>query len=47
MLGTEEPVTGKLWDNVKCTNICIVGASEAEEEKGKIFEKIRAENSLT
>ena len=28
-----------LWDNVKCTNICIIGVPE-EEEKGKGPEKI-------
>ena len=36
-----------LWDNVKCTNICIIGVPE-EEEKGKgpekIFEEIIVEN---
>ena len=36
-----------LWDNVKCTNIRIIGVPEGEErEKGpdKIFEEILAEN---
>ena len=35
-----------LWDNVKCTNIRIIGVWEEEEEKGpeKIFEEISAEN---
>ena len=36
-----------LWDNIKCTNICIIGASEVEErEKGleKIFEDIIVKN---
>ena len=36
-----------LWDNIKCTNICIRGVPEAEErEKGpeKIFEEIIVEN---
>ena len=31
-----------LWDNIKCTNICIIGVPEGEEkEKGpeKIFEE--------
>ena len=35
-----------LWDNVKCTNIHIIGVPEEEEkEKGpeKIFEKITVE----
>ena len=39
----------KLWDNVKCTNICIIGVPEGEErEKGteKVFEEIIAENFL-
>ena len=34
-----------LWDNIKCTNICIIGVPEGEErEKGpeKIFEEIVA-----
>ena len=37
----------ELWDNVKCTNMCIIGVPEGEErEKGteKIFEEIIAEN---
>ena len=36
-----------LWDNVKCTNICIIGVPEGEErEKGpeKILEEIIVEN---
>ena len=36
------------WDNIKCTNICIIGVPEGEErEKGleKIFEEIIVENS--
>ena len=35
-----------LWDNVKCTNIRIIGVWEEEGEKGpeKIFEEITAEN---
>ena len=28
-----------LWDNIKCTNIPIIGAPEAEEKK-KVYEKI-------
>ena len=35
-----------LWDNIKCTNICIIGVPEGEErEKGpeKIFEEIIVE----
>ena len=38
-----------LGDNIKCTNICIMGVPEGEErEKGpeKIFEEIIAENFL-
>ena len=36
-----------LWDNVKCTNIRIIGAPEEEEKKKgteKIFEEIIVEN---
>ena len=35
-----------LWDNIKCTNICIIGVPGEERKKGpeKIFEEIRAEN---
>ena len=36
-----------LWDNIKCTNICIIGVPEGKErEKGpeKIFEEIIAKN---
>ena len=36
-----------LWDNIKCTNICIIGVPEGEKrEKGpkKIFEEIKIKN---
>ena len=36
-----------LWDNIKCTNICIIGVPEGEErEKGpeKMFEVIMVKN---
>ena len=39
-----------LWDNIKCTNIRIIGVPEEEEEEekkkgyGKIFEEIIVEN---
>ena len=35
-----------LWDNIKCTNISIIGITEEEREKGpeKIFEEIIAKN---
>ena len=39
-----------LWDNIKCTNIRIIGVPEEKEKKKgseKIFEEIRVENSLT
>ena len=46
-LKTNEESLRELWDNVKCTNICIIGVPEGEErEKGteKIFQEIIAEN---
>ena len=35
-----------LWDNIKCTNIQIIGVSEEEKKKGyeKNFEEIIVEN---
>ena len=35
-----------LWDNIKCTNILIIGVPEEEKKKGyeKIFEEIIVEN---
>ena len=35
-----------LWDNIKCTNISIIGITEEEREKGpeKIFEEVIAKN---
>ena len=36
-----------LWDNIKCTNIRIIGVPEEEEKKNgtaKIFEEIIVEN---
>ena len=35
-----------LWENIKCTNICIIEVSGGEREKGpeKIVEEIVAEN---
>ena len=38
MKKTEESLRD-LWDNIKCTNIRIIGVSE-EEEKNKRYEKI-------
>ena len=38
-----------LWDNIKCTNIRIIGVPEEEEKKKgteKIFEEIIVENFL-
>ena len=46
-LKTNEQSLRELWDNVKHTNIRIIGVPEGEEsEKGpeKILEDIRAEN---
>ena len=36
-----------LWDNFKCSNICIIGVPEGEKEElqiGNLFEKIMKEN---
>ena len=36
-----------VWDNIKCTNILIIGVPEEEERKNryeKIFEEILVEN---
>ena len=41
-----EDILRDLWDNIKCTNICILGVPEGEErekESKKIFEEIIAE----
>ena len=46
-LKTNEESLRELWDNVKCTNIRIVGVPEGEErekETEKIFQVIIAEN---
>ena len=39
-LKTNEESLRELWDNVKCTNICIIGVPGEEREKGteKIFD---------
>ena len=36
----------ELWDNIKCTNIRIIGVPEEEKKKGteKIFEEVIVEN---
>ena len=36
---TEESLRD-LWDNIKHTNICIIGVPEEEKEKEKVKEKI-------
>ena len=44
---TNEESLRELWDNVKCTNICIIGVPEGEErekETEKIFQEITAKN---
>ena len=45
-LKTNEESLRELWDNVKRTNISIIGVPEEEREKGteKIFQEIIAEN---
>ena len=46
MKTTEDSLRG-LWDNVKCTNIQIIGVPEKEEEKKgyeNFFEEIIVEN---
>ena len=46
MKRTEDSLTG-LWDNIKCTNIWIIGVLEEQEKKKgceKIFEDIIVEN---
>ena len=46
-LKANEESLRELWDNVKCTNICIIGVPEGEErekEIEKIFQEIIAEN---
>ena len=46
-LKTNEESLRELWDNVKCTNIHIIGVPEGEErekETEKIFQEIIAEN---
>ena len=46
MKRTEDTVRD-LWDNIKCTNIQIIGVQEEEERKKgyeKIFEEITVEN---
>ena len=35
------------WNNIKCSNICIIGIPEGEErEKRTLFKEITAENGL-
>ena len=46
-LKTNEESLRELWDNVKCTHICIIGVPEGEErekETEKIFQEITAKN---
>ena len=46
MKGTEDSLQN-FWDNIKCTNIQVIGAPEEEEKKKgyeKIFEEIIVEN---
>ena len=42
---TNEESLRELWDNVKHTNICIIGMAEGEErEREKLFKEVIAEN---
>ena len=45
-LKTNEESLRELWDNVKCTNIRIIGVPGEDREKGieKIFQEIIAKN---
>ena len=45
MKRTEDSL-GDLWDNIKCTNIQVIGLPEEEEKRNalKIFEEIIVEN---
>ena len=46
MKGNEDSIRA-LWDNIKCTNVCIIGVPEGEERKKgpkKIFEENIVEN---
>ena len=50
MKRTEENSLRDLLDNIKCTNIRVIGVSEEEEKKKgyeKIFEEVIVENSPT
>ena len=46
ILKTSEESLRELWDNIKHTNVCIIGVTGEEREKGteKIFKEIIAEN---
>ena len=42
-----EDSISRLWDNSKCSNICIIGVPEGEEKEqeiGNLFEKLMKEN---
>ena len=40
----EEDSWRDLWDNIKCTNICIIGVPEGEERE-RTWENIQRDNS--
>ena len=46
-LKTNEESLRGLWDNIKCTNICIIGVPKGEEREKvteKIFQEMIAKN---
>jgi len=44
-LKTNEESLRELWDNVKCTNICIIGVPEGEQREKETEKNIPRDNS--